>query len=285
MQCPPCYNIKMNQAFSFLSHDEEKTLSDYCENHFVSYNDRPCEDLSFLDFWKAFISSLEEKGAEKAINTMLIPNLPLRLKDASGISAQIYKSVAGLIPVVGISDSQDFENLTVNLIHKGKRPENIGSTGASFVYGKKTRFIILSKKPYSNVSAKSMGLGEEEWLEKSMKIRLEHECTHFFTKKFFGVSMNHLHDELIADFFGLLSAFGSYKAEYFEYFMGIKGSEGSRLSCYIPDCSKNLLSALKEKASKAAAFLEELQKEEDFSKLSHSDKIRFLCQKPLLKLD
>jgi len=55
----------MNQAFSFLSHDEEKTLSDYCENHFVSYNDRPCEDLSFLDFWKAFISSLEEKGAEK----------------------------------------------------------------------------------------------------------------------------------------------------------------------------------------------------------------------------
>lgn len=114
--------------------------------------------------------------------------------------------------------SDYFQNLTTNLIYKGKRPENLSSTGASFVYGKSTRFILLSAKPYSNVSASTLGLKEEDWLEKSMKIRLEHECSHFFTKRFFGNAQNHLHDELIADFFGLLSAFGNYSAEYWESF-------------------------------------------------------------------
>lgn len=260
------------------------TFDEYCANHFAAYTDGADEDLSFLDFWRAFVSALKKDGAESAINTMLVPNMPVHFNLPDSISAEIYDSVAGEIPVIKIKDSADFENLVTNLVYKGKRPENIGSTGASFVFGQKTRFIILSAKPYSNVSAKTMGLGEEEWLEKSMQIRLEHECTHFFTKKHFGTAQNHLHDELVADFFGIVVAFGFYKAEYFEYFMGIKGNEGSRLSLYIPDCSENLFAKLKETASVAAHFLEELSKKESFLALSHAEKIRHLCELDLLTL-
>ncbi len=266
-----------------LTQSEQQLFEEYCTNHFVTYSSAAAEDLSFLDFWNAFIFMLKERGAEKAINTMLVPKLPVCLKHGDSISAEIYDCEAGKIPVITIRDTTDFENLVTNLVHKGKRPENLSSTGASFVFGKKTRFIILSQKPYSNVSAKTLGLTEDDWLEKSMQIRLEHECTHFFTKKYFGTAQNHLHDELVADFFGIMKAFGFYKAEYFEYFMGIRGTEGSRLLCYIPDCSKNLFEVLKETAVKAAAFLEDISQKEDFKKLSHKEKICFLCKTDLLK--
>lgn len=274
----------MSQDFPSLNTNDQRIFDNYCKNHFISYNNNPAEDDSFLDFWLNFISTLTKNGAEQAINTMLVPKMPLSFNNADAISAEIYDSVAGKIPVIKIKDTADFENLVTNLIHKGKSPPNLGATGASFVFGATTRFIILSQKPYSNVSAKILQLSEDDWQKKSMQIRLEHECTHFFTKKYFGTAQNHLHDELIADFFGIYSAFGFYKAEYFEYFMGIKGNEGSRLSCYIPDCSENLLSALKETATHAARYLEELSTKEEFFDLSQSEKIRHLCQLDLLSL-
>lgn len=261
-----------------LTGDERTILHDYCSNHFTSYTENPEEDLSFLDFWNSFISDVARDGAEKTINARLIPSLPLTFKNPDSISAEIYESAAGKIPVIKIAETEDFEKLVTNLVHKGKKPQNIGSTGASFVYGKKTRFIILSQKPYSNVSAATMNLSEEDWLKKSLALRLEHECTHFFTKKFYGTAQNHLHDELVADFFGIMAAFGFYRAEYFEYFMGIKGTEGSRLSCYIGDCGPSLLHALKETAKNAASYLEALSKTEDFTCLTHAEKIRRLCE-------
>ncbi|MBO3464413.1 DUF7005 family protein, partial [Aetokthonos hydrillicola] len=46
------------------------------------------------------------------------------------------------------------------------------------------QFIILSPSSYSNVAASSLGLNATEWEELSLKIRLEHECTHYFTRRF-----------------------------------------------------------------------------------------------------
>lgn len=78
------------------------------------------------------------------------------------------------------------------------------------------------------------------------------------------------------------AAFGFYRADYFEYFMGIQGGEGSRLVNYIPDCSEEMLNELKTVASRVAAYLERLANDADFSALSHARQIRFLCERNLL---
>lgn len=268
---------KLNIDISKLNAQDKSIFSDYLKNHFQNYNPTPGDDLSFLDFWRGFVSEVNKAGAETAINTMLVPRLPVDFKDAENISAEIYNSCAGEIPVIKIKNTDDFENLVTNLIHKGLRPQNLSSTGAAFVFGKTTRFIILSAKPYSNVTAKTLGLSEDDWQAKSMTIRMEHECTHYYTKRFFGCSQNHLHDELIADFFGLYAAFGEYKAEFFEYFMGVKGTEGTRLACYIPDCSPELFEVLKKTASACAHWLENWSKTDEFKNMEHKERIQRLC--------
>ena len=261
---------------TLLNEEEKRFLEEYLTNHFLSKGFQPPENEGSA-FWASVLRRAEEKDAATAINEFLLAGRPLTFSDAAGIEICLYQASAGQIPVITLSDAGDFEALVTNLVYKGVRPANISSTGSSFVFGKKMRLIILSKKPYSNVSAGTMGLSEEEWKEKSMIIRREHECTHFFTKVRYGCAQNHLHDELIADFCGIYEAFGEYKAEYFEYFMGIRGSEGSRLSYYIKDVSPAVFSALKEVAVKAARSLEAWSKSEEFSRMSKEERIERMC--------
>jgi hypothetical protein len=97
------------------------------------------------------------------------------------------------------------------------------------------RLLILSDGPYSNVSAGEMGLTEQEWRRTSTTIRLEHECTHYFTLRVFGSMRNNLLDELIADYAGI-TAVGPYRADWFLRFMGLEAfpayREGGRLQNY-----------------------------------------------------
>jgi len=258
---------------------QENELNEYLQNHFTQkLSEAEIADDSFLSAWEPILAMSREMGTATALNTFLCPARPVNFLDPDGISLEIYEATAGKIPVIKIRNVEDFEAFTTNAVHKGVRPVNLEVTGASFVFGKKNRFIILSNKPYSNVSAATLGLEEEDWKEKSMAIRLEHECTHFWTKKYFGIAKNHIHDELIADFFGLLNAFGEYKAEYFEYFIGCKGTEGKRIFAYVPeDSSTQFIDALKTKAQKFALYFEELSNKDSFKSLSKEDQIELLC--------
>ena len=83
------------------------------------------------------------------------------------------------------------------------------------------RFIILSKGFYSNVPPEKMGLSASDWRELSLTIRLEHECTHYFTRRLFNSMQNNLLDELIADYRGIVAALGYYRADWFLRFMGL----------------------------------------------------------------
>ena len=98
------------------------------------------------------------------------------------------------------------------------------------------RFLILSDGPYSNVTAGEIGLSDTEWRTQSTMIRLEHECTHFFTLRVFGSMRNNLLDELIADYMGITAAAGRYRSDWFLRFMGLESfpayREGSRLQNY-----------------------------------------------------
>ena len=98
------------------------------------------------------------------------------------------------------------------------------------------RIAILSNGFYSNVSASDLELDELEWQRLSLTIRLEHECTHYLTRRLFGSMRNNLLDELIADYRGIVAAVGSYRADWFLRFMGLESfplyRQGGRLQNY-----------------------------------------------------
>jgi AraC-like DNA-binding protein len=81
-----------------------------------------------------------------------------------------------------------------------------------------------------------MGLDEQEWLQLSLIIRLEHECIHYLTSRLFNLMRNNLLDELIADYGGIVAACGYYRADWFLRFLGLESfpdyRAGGRLENY-----------------------------------------------------
>jgi hypothetical protein len=90
------------------------------------------------------------------------------------------------------------------------------------------RLIILSRGTYSAVASGDVGLTEQDWLARSLVIRREHECTHYFVYRAFGVMRTHVFDELIADFVGLTRAFGGYRADLALRVLGLESFPGYR---------------------------------------------------------
>ena len=95
--------------------------------------------------------------------------------------------------------------------------------------------ILLSGGEYSHVPCGTVGLGREEWLEKSRIIRRYHELTHFVCRGLYPDRVDVIRDEVLADLIGLVAAFGDYDATLAKTFLGIEGGsfrEGGRLSHY-----------------------------------------------------
>lgn len=198
----------------------------------------------------------------------------LGLTHPEAIKIELYKSMAGLVPVFYIPNSQDFEKITQCLLHKNAPASVPQSMGAFLANGivnwdrlhtleeswvlahsaetwsqeflrnvrpvpglYKDKVIVLSRKPYSNVSADALNLNEDDWLMHSLTIRLEHECTHFYTHKRYGCAANNLHDELIADYMGISKALGNYSKKWMLAFMGLEAypnyRKGARLENYV----------------------------------------------------
>jgi hypothetical protein len=63
---------------------------------------------------------------------------------------------------------------------------------------------------------------DQEWLDRSLAIRREHELTHYFTYRAFNSIRNNVFDELIADFVGLVRAFGAYRSDFALRFLGLE---------------------------------------------------------------
>jgi hypothetical protein len=133
------------------------------------------------------------------------------------------------------------------------------------------RFIILSKGFYSNVSASILGLEETEWLNLSYLIRLEHECTHYCTRRLLNSMRNNLVDELIADYRGIVAATGTFHAQWFLTFMGLEKfpiyREGARLENYrgTPPLSDSAYEIVQKLVKSAAENLEKFAQETSIS--------------------
>ena len=123
------------------------------------------------------------------------------------------------------------------------------------------RFILLSDGPYSAVPASDLGLPDQEWREISLRIRRDHECAHYLTRRLFGSMRNNLHDELIADFAGITAA-SRFRADWFLRFLGLEGfphyRTGGRLDLYRgdPPLSDGAFRRLHEMIKEAAEVVE-----------------------------
>lgn len=223
----------------------------------------------------------------------------LSLKQPEDLELNIYQSLAGKIPVLLIKNREDFVAM-VRAITKRNEPVPIpDSMGACIVAGYNNwdrirryrqqclidnpnnsesawleefrqlipqkelyqdRFILLSDGFYSNVPARDLGLTDAEWKRLSLTIRLEHECTHYFTRRIFNSMQNNILDEIIADYKGIVTATGTYKADWFLRFLGLESfphyREGGRLENYRGVLSNGAFKLLQKLVKAAAENLE-----------------------------
>ncbi len=196
----------------------------------------------------------------------------LQLQRPQDLELILHPSLAGAVPVIVADDRRDFVALLQALLMRNEPKPVPDALGAMMIAGfnnwdrvrqyrerwqaenpfgdwaaefqriipqrdlYQDRFILLSRGPYSAVTAADLGLDAGEWRRLSLTIRLEHECTHLFTRRVLGAMRNNLLDELIADYRGLVAATGHYRADWFLRFVGLEAFSqfraGGRLQNY-----------------------------------------------------
>jgi len=188
------------------------------------------------------------------------------------LQLMIHPTIAGHVPLLIVGDRGDFVRLVQAFSERNEPKPVLDSMGACIVKGLNNwsrihvrraewerehgpdgwaeefqrlvpqkelyqdGFIILSTGPYSAIPARDVGMDEREWLDRSIAIRREHEITHYFTLRALKTIRNNVFDELIADFVGLVRAFGRYRADYALRFLGLEAypafRPGGRLEVY-----------------------------------------------------
>jgi hypothetical protein len=147
------------------------------------------------------------------------------------------------------------------------------------------RFIVLGAGPYSGVAAADVGLDDAEWTRSSIAIRLEHECTHHFTRRALGSMRNRLADELIADYMGIVAATGSFRADWLVRFLGLERHPvyrpGGRLEEYRGDLaldggSFRVLGAAVERCARNLEAIDQLRPPWTRSPASAADKAEMI---------
>ncbi|WP_420128811.1 DUF7005 family protein [Longimicrobium sp.] len=216
----------------------------------------------------AGISETEAYQAATRKGVLPAGTADLRLENADGLRLLIHPTPAGAVPVLLTPCRADFESLVRALTRKNEPAPLPASMGACMVAGYNNwgrvaevrrrweagevdaggardwstafarlkprkelyqdRFVLLSSGPYSGVPAEAMEMEPEEWSRASITIRLEHECTHYFTRRVLGSMRNNLLDELLADYAGIVAATGRFRADWFLRFMGLDVEDGCR---------------------------------------------------------
>lgn len=230
----------------------------------------------------------------------------LTLERPEMLELHLSRTPAGRVPLLVTGQRQDFVTLVRALAYRNEPAEIPASMGACMVKGfnnwdrirfykrkwqvdnprhcseqdwqeefkrliprreiYQDTFIILSDGDYSGISAQEMNLPQEEWKKISFIIRWEHESAHYFTQRVFGSARNHILDELIADFMGILTACGSYRSDWFLRFMGLEDypvfRKGGRLEIYLgdPPLSRGAFKILQGLVVRAAENLERLSR-------------------------
>lgn len=232
----------------------------------LSWEQIPPRDEAFVAIWEKYFREAEQTGS-----LALLQDRQVQLVAPAELRLELYQTWAGRIPVIETCCRTDFVTLVRVLAHKNETVVVPPSMGACLVKGfsiwegfKKynCRFLILTDNEYSNVPAEMLGLAAGKWRQLSYLIRREHEATHYYTLRYLSSAKNHLLDEFIADYMGLVVACGQYKADWFLYFLGLENPpafrEGGRLVNYLKNTSlsPDALTILIQQLIKAAVNVE-----------------------------
>lgn len=201
----------------------------------------------------------------------------LKLDDPNSLELKLYDNfLVGKVPVLTVKNDSDFVKIVQALSHKNEPCPIPSSMGAACITGinnwdriqrlkqdwlqkgnnvfnwgtyfkeeiinkhhlYKDTIIILSKKPYSGVKHQQLKIANEEiWKENSTTIRLYHELAHLFTLKEYGAMAKNIHDEIIADYVGIINVKSKFQKDWVLAFLGLEEfpnyREGSRLENYL----------------------------------------------------
>ena len=125
------------------------------------------------------------------------------------------------------------------------------------------RLILLHPAPYGGLSPSTVAesLDDHAWVQASMQLRIEHECTHHATHRLLGSYRLHVHDELLADLMGFTKAIGRFEADLFLRALGVQAGRiapDARLLAYTSDLEVSSLPRLVEILSEAARSVESI---------------------------
>ena len=149
-------------------------------------------------------------------------------------------TLGGRLPVISAGCHEDFRSMEALLNGREKSRElpltvNAFAMQARAEHVFRHRLLLLNSAPYSNVPARRLGLSDEDWLERSRRLRLRHECAHYETLRLLSGMKNHAHDEILADALGQIAAFGKFDADRQRLFFGLERGTNKcngRLSFY-----------------------------------------------------
>ena len=225
----------------------------------------PLADEPFVREWENWLENSKER-----------PSGVKEVLSGKATDSWVEKTFAGRIPVIYTRSRAGFER-AVHLLYPGGFAAGIPASVNAFTIEAKPpairghRVILLNRSGYSALSGKELGMKEEEWLEKSMTLRLNHEICHYFSLRVLGGMKNHALDEIVADCVGQLAAFGVYRASFQRLFFGISRENGKilpggRFSFYVKTLHGASVDAVLEETEAALSSLESyLSKEPDMT--------------------
>lgn len=229
-----------NKGFVFMKKTGGITAAEYLSHAYEiprKWPDIPMEDEPFVRLWQ----EASGRGALDFLSDeMKLPTCAREWENTAAISISFARTVAGRLPVLSTESHRDFRQMEA-LLNAREALRELPPTVNAFAMVTRAesifrhRVLLLNRAPYSNIPAEKLGLSEADWLERSHKLRLRHECAHYETLRILGDMENHAHDEILADALGQIAAFGNFSAWRQRLFFGLERGNSicqGRLSFY-----------------------------------------------------
>ena len=198
----------------------------------------PLDDEPYVAMWQKAEGKYVLDCLKEAFG---LPVFNYQWENKDDLSISFTETLGGRLPVITTKSHKDFLFMDA-LLNGREQSREVPATVNAFTMKTKAetilghRIILLNFAPYSNVAADKLGLSPDEWLICYQKIRLAHESAHYETLRLFGGMKNHPLDEIVADAFGQIAAFGDFNVDRQRLFFGLeKGKDtcNGRLSFYV----------------------------------------------------